>query len=112
MAVASSRTDRDTKEKHANPPAKPQTAKKSNSVKVYPNPANDLVTLEYQLSSQSDVANVIVINQLGQQVYSGSLSGGEGTQSINIRSWTPGLYLYKISSENGFEASGSFIVNH
>ncbi len=112
MAVASSRTDRDTKEKHANPPAKPQTAKKSNSVKVYPNPANDLVTLEYQLASTTDIASVVVINQLGQKMYSGNISGGSGIENINISSWSPGLYLFKVNSEQGFEASGSFVVNH
>ena len=35
--------DRTTKKRSVNTPTKPQTAKKADNIKVYPNPANDLV---------------------------------------------------------------------
>ena len=60
----------------------------------------------------TDVAKVMVINQLGQKVYDGSFSDGQGTKTIDIKSWSPGLYLYKINSEKGFSASGSFVIKH
>jgi hypothetical protein len=81
-------------------------------IKVYPNPAMDLVTLEYQLSDITDQTKVIVIDEVGQQVYSGAILGGQGSKTISVSSWSPGLYLYKVISEKGFFASGSFVVNH
>lgn len=60
---------------------------KSNSVTISPNPATDelVVSLnEYSYSSYS------VLNTLGQQLLSGTLSGN--TNRLNIRTLSPGVY--------------------
>jgi len=83
----------------------PQT---NGSVKAYPNPASDHLTIEY--TSDGSASTLTLYNILGQQMYSGSLPGGSGLETVNIRSWSPGLYLYRVSSPQGFEASGTFVV--
>lgn len=85
---------------------------KSSRVRVYPNPGNDLVTLEYRIADNSEAATLLVINSMGQQVYSNTLPGSTGTRPIDTRQYAGGLYLYRVTTQKGYTASGSFVINH
>jgi hypothetical protein len=71
-----------------------------NAVLVYPNPANEFVTIEY---SNSVLAGTLrIMNILGEIVYEEQITGGGSsihTKKIGIKGYAAGLYTISISSE-------------
>jgi polyhydroxybutyrate depolymerase len=57
------------------------------SVLVYPNPASDLLTVEWQ----GDELTYTLISSLGQPLHSGVLSSGNNT--VDLSSMQPGMYI-------------------
>ncbi|RYZ48428.1 MAG: Omp28-related outer membrane protein [Sphingobacteriales bacterium] len=73
------------------------------SVKLYPNPASDVVTLEMDIEKAQRV-ELAVINSIGQVVYTkGAAQLNAGSQSINIpvNNLPSGMYSLIIKTENG-----------
>lgn len=67
------------------------------SVKVYPNPTENLVKLDMELEG---VNNTYVVKSLtGQQVLSGDISND---QSIDLTALTPSVYFINITTENAY----------
>lgn len=64
-----------------------------NSIEVYPNPINDLLTIKN--SANSVLKNVSLFSILGNQVYKSS-----NTKSINVSNFSKGLYILKIQSKD------------
>ncbi len=64
---------------------------KSSKIKVYPNPANDVIFINTQ-STLGDPMTVRLLNVFGQQVWQGKISGAG---RINIRNLPKGLYFVK-----------------
>ncbi|MEL6132527.1 MAG: PKD domain-containing protein, partial [Bacteroidota bacterium] len=64
----------------------------------YPNPAKDRVTVRYYLP-QETVAELRIVNQIGQVVYSKSLSAetGENRLDIDTGSWARGFYSIQMT---------------
>ena len=62
--------------------------------KVYPNPTQH--TLNIQLPSSINSANVIITDASGRNVYNAELTGN--TQSIDVSSLNQGLYFVKINN--------------
>jgi hypothetical protein len=81
------------------------------SVKVYPNPASDVLTMECWTDQPSE-KSIRVVNMLGQIMYGNSLSEQQAELSIDVKHWAAGVYSYKVISEKGFTTSGSFVVSH
>jgi len=79
---------------------------------VYPNPADDIININYALSTAAEQAKIIIVNPLGQQLYDGSMTNTSGIKTINTKSWPQGMYFYTVQSDKGFETSGSFVVHH
>lgn len=71
----------------------------SQSLKLYPNPANTIVTFSTPVDSYE------VYNLLGQSVFSGS------EQSLDVQSLTEGMYLVKFSKD-GTVGTERLIVKH
>lgn len=63
------------------------------SLKVYPNPVNDVLNLSYS----SEISSVEVFNMLGQKVLAKDLNASQG--QINISSLNSGNYFVKVTSE-------------
>jgi len=70
---------------------------------IFPNPSNDFVTFKGELNN----ANVIVLNTLGQEVLSQTISTGD---SMNVSSLNAGIYLVKVES-NGVSAVRRLSIN-
>lgn len=62
----------------------------SESLKLYPNPANDKIQIEYKGMSQSDLCQMVSVD--GKVVYTGLLETG----SINVSDINRGLYIMKL----------------
>ena len=65
-----------------------------NELKIYPNPVNDILNFSFD----KEITAVSIINLLGQEVLSKSITNNE--TSINVGNLTAGTYLVKVTSGN------------
>jgi len=71
------------------------------NISIYPNPATDLISIEYQTFQNSEVG-LKIISQQGIVIFSKSLhnqSAGNWTEGVNVTSYKPGVYLIQLTAE-------------
>jgi len=70
-----------------------------NQLKIYPNPANQKLTIDLQ---NTNIENCIILNALGQTVYNSAneLNANHKIQ-LNISNLSAGVYFVKVRSGNG-----------
>lgn len=80
------------------------------NVRIYPNPAQDVLNVEVNASQASDI-NITIFNITGQKVMeeSTSISTGINVPSLNISGLTSGIYFATVKA-NGFENTMKFVV--
>ncbi|MBI4647697.1 MAG: T9SS type A sorting domain-containing protein [Bacteroidia bacterium] len=73
---------------------------------VYPNPANDFITI---MNPDKEEATMEILNTLGQVVYKTHLNvaffngrDAETGKKINISGFSKGIYFVKVKNENNF----------
>lgn len=71
----------------------------SNSLKFYPNPTVEFLNID-GLNSQSQIC---IFNLLGQQII--SLNVNQSNVRISTKTWTPGIYIIQIKSQNATSIS-------
>jgi hypothetical protein len=71
-------------------------------ISVYPNPANNLVTVELQLGSSQET-EINMFNMLGQIVYASNANESAGVSKVNIAtgSLPRGVYLLQVKTATG-----------
>jgi PKD repeat protein len=76
------------------------------STNVFPNPANDQVTINYTLMNSQNVA-VVVMSMNGQIIYNSEEQRGAGLQKLvlNTAEWPTGLYLINLRAAEGQNAT-------
>jgi hypothetical protein len=79
--------------------------------KAYPNPANNLVSVDYDLRGISN-ARVAFFNLLGSKVDEIELLKSEGTLTINTTKYTEGIYFYSLLIENEVLITQKIIIRH
>ena len=65
-------------------------------ISMFPNPATDVVNLDIPLTSNDSIAEVNIINSLGQQVAIHELSNAQ--TSIDTSNYSSGVYFLQISN--------------
>jgi hypothetical protein len=78
----------------------------------YPNPFNPVTVIGYQLSAVSDV-QLQIYNILGQKVAT-LVSGRQGAGTYQVR-WdgsdlNSGIYVYRLTTDNGFSAAKRLVL--
>jgi Secretion system C-terminal sorting domain len=68
------------------------------SYSVYPNPANNLITVS---SKESSSINAITISDINGRTIKSQTFDGNATIEMNVSDLSKGMYLMKIASENG-----------
>ncbi len=63
---------------------------------IYPNPASDYVTVDYDFPAEVDVANIKIVNVLGSVVKEEQLETNNNKVKINISDLKDGIYFYSI----------------
>ena len=81
------------------------------TVRAYPDPASDHIQFDVVLDRPSGY-NLYLTDLLGQAISDISSPPQTSTTDIDVRSWSPGLYLYRLTSGYGFTTTGRFIVSH
>ena len=76
-----------------------------NGISVYPNPANGLINIR-ATDSNIDIKNVSLIDILGRTVYS-----SKNSKSIDVSSFTEGIYFLRLESNQGGVLSKKIVVN-
>ena len=79
------------------------------SVVVYPNPANNEISIDF---NNTDITNssISVVNIFGQKVYSAKITSNN--TKINSSAFAPGLYLVFCTTASGVSSIGKVVVTH
>ncbi|MEN8137197.1 MAG: T9SS type A sorting domain-containing protein [Bacteroidota bacterium] len=81
------------------------------SLSNYPNPANNFTTISFNLPTKREV-KISIYNLLGQEVEvvaQDELSKGHHELNIDLSSYSVGLYLYVLETENGTQVNRMII---
>lgn len=91
-----------------NPTGLSNTKAESKNTVVYPNPLSDFTT--FYFSDKSAAAKQLVISDvLGKEIFKTETKNT--LYKLDVKSFSKGIYLYKINSENKLLQSGKLIVN-
>ncbi|MBS1625344.1 MAG: T9SS type A sorting domain-containing protein [Bacteroidetes bacterium] len=81
-------------------------------IRLYPDPASERFTLDYQLSDASSSAYITVTDMLGREVYKEIITETRGTILFETSAWQDGLYYCTIVSAAGLHLSRPVSVMH
>ncbi|GAA4455448.1 hypothetical protein GCM10023189_23260 [Nibrella saemangeumensis] len=79
---------------------------------IYPNPANDIAEIDYQISSGVNEAKLILLNVLGAPVADYVLDRNDRKIRIITRDMTTGVYFYQLSVDGKKVATKKLLVRH
>ncbi len=80
------------------------------TVMAYPNPANEQVTLQFELTQQT--ATIVWYNALGKVMEQQQVTGtGMQNLVVNTAQWKKGVYLYQLYTETA-TATGKVAITH
>jgi len=83
------------------------------NLKVFPNPANDVLNIEFNAMGSDSHQELIVTDLTGRVVLKNELSSAQSSQQINTKSWAAGSYTYNVrNNDNTAAARGMFVVAH
>ena len=77
-------------------------------LRVFPNPANNLVYLSYELHSPE--ARFELLNSLGQVLRSLTLTASEGAVPVSLGDLPVGMYFYRLLEKDSESQSGTLII--
>jgi hypothetical protein len=85
-------------------------AEKERVLKVFPNPATDIITIDYGFTDWSKTGEVDleIVNDLGQIVYTQPVPRYSGFQKIEVVKFTAGLYTAYIKRNNALISAAKF----
>ncbi|KAA9327359.1 T9SS type A sorting domain-containing protein [Adhaeribacter soli] len=70
------------------------------TLKLYPNPASDLLQIQLPNQFANKAAKVVITDNLGRNVLAAKVRQGESTVHLNIASLSKGIYQVSVTSEN------------
>jgi len=76
----------------------------NNDIKIYPDPANEQVTIEMK---QKGTYAITITDVMGRLIYKAKYVDKD---EIDIKGWQRGLYYVQAISENGFKTTKKFLV--
>ena len=79
---------------------------------VYPNPADDVAEVDYQINGSVGEAKLVLLNVLGAPVSEYGLDRNERKVRIVTRDFATGYYLYQLSVDGKKVATKRLLVRH
>lgn len=79
-------------------------------LRVYPNPAETELTIDYLLPADANQARIFITNIEGSILETFTAMGPSGRVVKNISSYQPGIYLYYLESNNQRIGAGRLVV--
>lgn len=71
----------------------------NNQILVYPNPANDFVTIDFNSNTNDNL--ICIYNSLGQEI--SRLNSSNTTEKVDISGFPAGMYLIKVNDNSYFK---------
>ncbi|MBS1592865.1 MAG: hypothetical protein JST90_00985 [Bacteroidetes bacterium] len=82
------------------------------AMRLYPDPASDRFTLDYQLAAAEGARYLIVTDAMGREIYREGITQSSGSLSLQTSAWQDGLYYCTIVSAAGLHLSRPVSVMH
>ena len=79
---------------------------------LYPNPADDHLTLDYNLPENLPSAKLVFFNLSGTVVASFGLESNDKTIKVSTLNWNEGTYFYQLSVNGRKMVSNKFLIMH
>jgi hypothetical protein len=79
---------------------------------AYPNPADNIAEVDYQLTGPVSEAKMVLLNLLGSPVAEYSMEPGDHTLRMQTRDLATGYYLYQLTVDGKKVATKRLIVRH
>jgi hypothetical protein len=83
----------------------------SSKVKLYPNPANESVTVEYEIDEACN-KTLSLFNAYGQRIIEYLLAANRSNYIFNTSRLAPGIYSYKVTCNNNSIENGKLVIIH
>ena len=81
------------------------------SLKVYPNPANEFVTIEYNTGADVSQAVIEVIDESGRRIYNKNLGRQFDQLILDTRNFKPGNYIVRLVSGSKYIGNANVIIS-
>ena len=78
---------------------------------IYPNPANDYLTVDYKLAEQKGDISILIIDVMGKSVYTEQLNRLEDIVLINLKDIKPGTYICNLINGSDCDFAEKFVIN-
>lgn len=91
---------------------KPAKNDKISLSNIYPNPANDYVTLDYKINGAFNQANITFFNLLGKEIGDFELNKNADKIKINTSSWESSIYMYQLVVDGKKISTKKLLVRH
>ncbi len=80
--------------------------------KAYPNPANNFVSVDYDIKGIKENSHIAFYNLLGSKVKEIELTESSGTLTINTSDFIEGIYFYSLMIGNEASQTQKLIIRH
>jgi hypothetical protein len=77
---------------------------------AFPNPAKSYITIPYKLENKTTNASIVIYNELGSEVYKGTISPNSNNYRLNTSVFSKGVYFYSIIADGYASHSKKMIV--
>ncbi|MEL6845104.1 MAG: T9SS type A sorting domain-containing protein, partial [Bacteroidota bacterium] len=71
------------------------------SVNIYPNPVQDLVTIELSQAIRSEIALLTIHDLTGREIYRAEWESIQDRQNVDTHKWDSGLYILTLQTDAG-----------
>lgn len=79
---------------------------------IYPNPANDIATIDYVITGNVNEASMSFYNLLGHEVAAYELDKNEHKLRVQTTNWDSGIYLYQLVVDGKKLVTKKLLVRH
>jgi hypothetical protein len=81
-------------------------------LKVFPNPAKDFITIEYNTGNDKIQGVIEIINESGRKVYNRNLGRQFDQIILDTRDLKSGSYIFRLTSGDKYIGSANVIISH
>jgi len=78
---------------------------------IYPNPAVNVITLDYRLLEENTQASIIIRNVIGSEMGTLKLNESETTLNLQLDNFSSGIYFYTLRIDGKEMVTKKFMVN-
>ena len=82
------------------------------NIKLYPNPANDYASIQWEIYDELKDANYRVVDLNGREQLSGVLGDNRGEQVLDTRKLKNGVYIIGIYNNNQLKVSKKLVIEN